>query len=139
MFYYSALPVNPALSNAVISSLALKFPSTLKVSTPLVTVSVLTPVGLDHTQYLGATLAEIAAEKAGIIKPGVPVISAPQLPEAERVIGETARRMGARLKFITQPLGKEWPLAQVGFVVTLSGNILSPSPSSTPAPRRSTR
>ena len=77
-------------------------------------VSILTPVGLDHAQYLGGTLAEIAAEKAGIIKPGVPVISAPQLPEAERVISETAQRMGARLKFITQPIGKEWPLALAG-------------------------
>ena len=39
-------------------------------------VSVITPIGLDHEEWLGHTLAEIAGEKAGIIKPGVPVVSA---------------------------------------------------------------
>jgi dihydrofolate synthase/folylpolyglutamate synthase len=77
-------------------------------------VSVLTPIGLDHTQHLGGTLAEIAAEKAGIIKPGVPVISAPQLPDAERVIRETAARVGARVKFIPQPLPAGWSLGLAG-------------------------
>src|SRR5262245_29630575 len=46
-------------------------------------VSVITPISLDHEKWLGHTLAEIAAEKAGIIKPGVPVVSAPQQPQAE--------------------------------------------------------
>src|SRR5262249_43521817 len=49
-------------------------------------VSVITPIALDHEKWLGDTLAEIAGEKAGIIKPAVPVISAPQQPEAEEVI-----------------------------------------------------
>lgn len=54
------------------------------VVTPL--VSVLTPIGMDHTQWLGDTLEKIAAEKAGIIKPGVPAVSAPQRPEAAAVL-----------------------------------------------------
>ncbi len=44
-------------------------------------LSVITPIDLDHQQYLGNTLLEIAREKAGIIKPGRPVVLAPQLPE----------------------------------------------------------
>jgi len=77
-------------------------------------VSVLTPIGFDHMQYLGGTLAEIAGEKAGIIKPGVPAISAPQLPDAERVLREKAAAAGAPLTFIQQPVGDDWPLALPG-------------------------
>jgi dihydrofolate synthase / folylpolyglutamate synthase len=54
------------------------------VVTPL--VSVITSISYDHTQVLGSTLSQIAGEKAGIIKPGVPVVSAPQAEEARRVI-----------------------------------------------------
>ena len=46
----------------------------------------ITSLGLDHTEVLGDTLAEIAMEKAGIIKRGVPVVCAPQQPEAMRVV-----------------------------------------------------
>ena len=77
-------------------------------------VSVITPIGLDHMQYLGGTLAEIAGEKAGIIKSGVPVVSAPQPPEAEAVIRAAAEAAGARLKFIRQPLAADCPLALAG-------------------------
>lgn len=77
-------------------------------------VSVITPIGFDHMQYLGDTLAAIAGEKAGIIKPGVPVVSAPQPPEAADVIRAAAEAAGARLKFITEPLGMDWPLALAG-------------------------
>lgn len=69
--------------------------------TPL--VSVITPVAVDHAQWLGATIGEIAAEKAGIIKPGVPVVSAPQLPEAARVIAERACDLGCPLAFVESP------------------------------------
>src|SRR5205823_11824401 len=48
-------------------------------------LSVITTIGLDHQQILGQTLAEIAAEKAGIVRPGQPVISATQRPAARRV------------------------------------------------------
>ena len=60
-------------------------------------VSVITPVGLDHVAVLGDTVEKIAAEKAGIIKPGVPVVSSPQHPDAARVIRQTAAANGSRL------------------------------------------
>jgi dihydrofolate synthase/folylpolyglutamate synthase len=63
-------------------------------------VTAITPVGADHQQYLGETLAEIAGEKAGIIKPGIPVITAPQEPEAEQVIRARAASLGAPLTTI---------------------------------------
>lgn len=72
------------------------------VATPV--ASVLAPIGIDHTEFLGSTLAAIAAEKAGIIKRGVPVISAEQLPEAESVIAEQARRLHAPLHVA----GQQW-------------------------------
>ncbi len=53
-------------------------------------VCIITNIGLDHQQYLGETLRDIAAEKAGIIKPGVPVISAVENGEAAEVIRERA-------------------------------------------------
>jgi dihydrofolate synthase/folylpolyglutamate synthase len=65
-------------------------------------VSVITPIGLDHEEWLGHTLAEIAGEKAGIIKPGVAVVSAPQRPEAEHVIRARAAECGAPLQSINE-------------------------------------
>src|SRR2546430_2500732 len=62
--------------------------------TPL--ASVITNIGFDHQQWLGDTLAKIAAEKAGIIKPGVPVITATDAPEALEGIVKTAREKNAR-------------------------------------------
>jgi len=63
-------------------------------------VSVITPIGLDHEEWLGNTLAEIAGEKAGIIKPHVPVVSAPQRAEAEAVIRARAAERDAPLQFV---------------------------------------
>jgi len=57
----------------------------------------LTPIAKDHSTYLGHSLAEIAAEKAGIIKPGVPVISARQDPEALAVLQQRAAEQQAPL------------------------------------------
>jgi dihydrofolate synthase / folylpolyglutamate synthase len=65
-------------------------------------VSVITPIGLDHEEWLGNTLAQIAGEKAGIIKPGVPVVSAPQRPQAEQVIRARAAECGAPLRFVNE-------------------------------------
>jgi dihydrofolate synthase/folylpolyglutamate synthase len=53
--------------------------------------SVITNIHYDHQKWLGETLAEIAGEKAGIIKPGVPVITGAEAPEALTVIEESAR------------------------------------------------
>ncbi|UWR60857.1 bifunctional folylpolyglutamate synthase/dihydrofolate synthase [Phaeobacter inhibens] len=60
-------------------------------------VSVITPISIDHEQFLGNTLAKIAAEKAGIIKRGIPVVAGPQPDEAMEVIEATAARLGAPL------------------------------------------
>lgn len=53
-------------------------------------VAVITNIGMDHTQFLGDTIAAIASEKAGIIKSGRPVVAGPMRPEALSVIEQTA-------------------------------------------------
>ena len=58
-------------------------------------LTVITPVSLDHQQFLGDTVAAIAGEKAGIIKRGVPCIVGPQEDEALEVIEAKAARLGA--------------------------------------------
>ncbi|HHC29388.1 MAG TPA: bifunctional folylpolyglutamate synthase/dihydrofolate synthase, partial [Rhodobacterales bacterium] len=58
-------------------------------------LTILTPISIDHTQFLGNTIEEIAAEKAGIIKPGVPVVVGPQPEAALEVIEARAARLGA--------------------------------------------
>ncbi len=60
-------------------------------------VTILTSIGIDHTDVLGKTLREIAEEKCGIIKPGVPVISAPQHKLVAEMIQATCARLGCRL------------------------------------------
>jgi dihydrofolate synthase / folylpolyglutamate synthase len=60
-------------------------------------LSVITPVGHDHQQYLGHSIGQIAAEKAGIIHVGRPVLTAPQQPEAMAVIREVAEERGSPL------------------------------------------
>ena len=60
-------------------------------------VSVITSISRDHTELLGETLPEIAGEKAGIIKEGVPVVVAPQVPEMEEVFGSIALERGSEM------------------------------------------
>ena len=57
--------------------------------------TVITPVSLDHQGFLGDTVEQIAGEKAGIIKPGAPLVLGPQLTGARAVIEMAARRIGA--------------------------------------------
>ena len=68
--------------------------------TPL--LSIIMPVEFDHEPYLGYTLEQIAFEKAGIIKEGGVVVSAPQHPEAAAVLERVARERGARLVYAQQ-------------------------------------
>src|SRR5213594_87031 len=68
--------------------------------TPL--ASVITNIAFDHQQWLGDTLPKIAAEKAGIIKPGVPVLTATDDPEALAVIRSTAAHLRAPLTVVTR-------------------------------------
>lgn len=60
-------------------------------------VTVITSISFDHTKQLGNTLGEIAAEKAGIIKPGVPVLCGPLDDEPRQVIAEIAQQHGCRM------------------------------------------
>ena len=60
----------------------------------------ITSLSLDHVDVLGGTLPQIAAEKAAIIKPGVPAVSAPQPPDALAVVEQAAERAGAPLRLV---------------------------------------
>jgi dihydrofolate synthase / folylpolyglutamate synthase len=75
------------------------------VVTPI--VSVITSLSLDHMNVLGNTLPEIAREKCGIIKPGVPVITSPQKPEAMQVIKEVSTRLGSNLTIVGKTIRYE--------------------------------
>ncbi|HEX3970556.1 MAG TPA: folylpolyglutamate synthase/dihydrofolate synthase family protein [Stellaceae bacterium] len=79
-----------------------RFDATNVIDRPAVTA--ITPVSLDHQQFLGDTVAKIAFEKAGILKSGVPAVIAPQIPEAAGVIAARAQEIGARL----YRAGMEW-------------------------------
>ncbi|MFV1995489.1 MAG: GAF domain-containing protein, partial [Verrucomicrobiales bacterium] len=73
-------------------------------------VSVITPIALDHREWLGGRLAEIAAEKAGIIKPGVPAVSARQCGEVLAVLREAAKHAGSDLRMVEN----RWEKSAVG-------------------------
>jgi len=64
----------------------------------------ITNISYDHMQQLGNSLEAIAEEKAGIFKPGVPVISAPQPPGVKRVFKDMAARVGCELRFVGEEL-----------------------------------
>jgi dihydrofolate synthase/folylpolyglutamate synthase len=58
-------------------------------------LTVITDIDLDHQKHLGNSIAEIAAEKAGILRPGVPAVTLPQHPQANQVLGERMMELGA--------------------------------------------
>ena len=62
-------------------------------------LSIITNISFDHTQFLGNTLAEIAGEKAGVIKPGVPVVIGEYLPETRTVFEKKAKSENAPILF----------------------------------------
>ena len=68
--------------------------------------SVITPLDLEHTDVLGATIGQIAAEKAGIIKPGVPAFIGLQPPLAGEVFREAARERGSPITFLVDVMGR---------------------------------
>lgn len=91
-------------------------------STNIVTpiVSVITSLSFDHTHVLGNTIGEIAGQKAGIIKSGIPVVSAPQPADGQAVIEKVASEKHASLTIV----GREWqvessPLALDGQKFTI--------------------
>ena len=75
--------------------------------TPL--VSVITNIGMDHTQFLGNTLQEIAGEKAGIIKPGVPVVVGEYTPETRPVFEAKAKACGSPVYFASDEVKGVYP------------------------------
>lgn len=95
------------------------------VATPALTG--ITPVSLDHQQFLGDAIDLIAAEKAGIIKPGVTCVAGPQEPQAQAVLQSKADEVGAPL--ISH--GGNWSAqpTDAGFEVQLNGEgIVLPNP-----------
>jgi dihydrofolate synthase/folylpolyglutamate synthase len=70
-------------------------------------VSVITSIGMDHCEFLGHELGQIAGEKAGIIKPGRPVVMGRVPPEAERKIRAVAAERGAPLTSVTEVFGED--------------------------------
>lgn len=73
-----------------------RFDATNVIDRPLITV--ITPVSIDHVQFLGDTIEKIAFEKAGIIKPGVPLVVGPQQPAGLAVIAKRAAELGAPMQ-----------------------------------------
>ncbi len=97
-------------------------------------VSVITPIAMDHAEWLGDSISKIAGEKAGIIKPGVPVVSAPQTDAAAEVLRARAAECGSQLTFVEQPyegeIGLEgghqkWNAALAVAALTISGSAAS--------------
>ena len=89
-------------------------------------VTVITPVSIDHQQFLGDTLAEIAGEKAAIQKRGVPSVIGPQPPEAAAVIDGYAARVGAP----TFRHGRSFSVETLpgGMVYSAGGRMMLPRP-----------
>jgi dihydrofolate synthase/folylpolyglutamate synthase len=67
--------------------------------------SLITPISMDHPEFLGTTLSAIAREKAGIVKPGVPAIIGPQVPAVRALFEERAASLGAPLLIEGQDFG----------------------------------
>lgn len=88
-------------------------------------ISVITTIALDHTDRLGDTLGEIASEKAGIIKPGVPVVTGALEGDAFEVISNKAHESGSPLytvgKFGADVTWEEVSVSQYGQVVNIAG------------------
>jgi dihydrofolate synthase/folylpolyglutamate synthase len=74
----------------------------------------ITPIGIDHQEWLGPTLADIAREKAGIIRPTVPLVIAPQRAEAMEVLLERASEVGAPTIIVQDAVAPEIPLGLAG-------------------------
>ena len=77
-------------------------------------VSVITNIGLDHTQFLGNTLEAIAFEKAGIIKPNVPIVIGEYTAETKIVFLNKAKQNNAAIYFASDLIMKDYPAALLG-------------------------
>ncbi len=97
MLAFSRVPADYTLLEVGLGG---RLDATNVVDSPALTI--ITPVSVDHQQYLGDTLPLIAAEKAGIIKRGVPCVVGPQAPEGLEVIEARAAKLGAPLHVFGQ-------------------------------------
>jgi dihydrofolate synthase/folylpolyglutamate synthase len=77
-------------------------------------LSIITNIGLDHTQFLGTTLESIAIEKAGIIKPQTPVIIGEYVSETQPVFTKQAEKLEAPIYFASDLIKKTYPSALLG-------------------------
>ena len=103
-----------------------RFDATNLVAAPV--ACAITSISLDHQEFLGDTLAAIAGEKAGIIKPGVPVVTGGQAPEVMTVLEAQAAQAGARLL----ARGRDWtvtPTATGLRYEDAAGELTLPAPS----------
>ena len=85
-------------------------------STNIITpmLSVITNIGLDHTQFLGDTLEAIAFEKAGIIKPNIPVVIGEYVTETKQVFKNKAQETCSKIYFASDLIDKTFPSALLG-------------------------
>ncbi|MGH7102717.1 MAG: bifunctional folylpolyglutamate synthase/dihydrofolate synthase [Acetobacteraceae bacterium] len=104
-FLFAARPADLAVIEVGLGG---RFDATNVIPPPA--AAAITSISLDHQEFLGDTLARIAFEKAGIIKPGVPVVTGAQKPEALAVIADLARQNLAPLF----ARGEAWDLAPLG-------------------------
>lgn len=97
-------------------------------------VSVITDIALDHQKFLGNTITEIAREKAGIIRPGGIVVTLPQQPEANDVIGNAILELDARGVSAVQYVPPVSPASTQYLVPSPESRVLSPEKNGTPDP-----
>jgi dihydrofolate synthase/folylpolyglutamate synthase len=94
---------------------------------------VITDISLDHMEWLGPTIADIAREKAGIMRPDGTLVTLPQHPEASTVLGELAAELDVRgvsavpyMPAMASPGGRPYPVEVLGSVVELASPLLGP-------------
>lgn len=105
---FLAFAEHPADMVLLETGLGGRLDATNVIPSPLLTA--ITPIALDHSEFLGDTLAKIAGEKAGIIKQGIPCVIGPQPMEALKVLEASARKKNAPL----WRYGQEWRVEQQG-------------------------
>ncbi len=93
-------------------------------------ISIVTDISLDHMEWLGSTIAEIAREKAGILRPSGTMVTLPQLPDANRVLGEVAMELGSRAvnAAVFMPVGAadggRYPLQVLGKLIEIDSPLM---------------
>ena len=112
---FLAFANNPAEVLVLETGLGGRLDATNVIKRPNITV--ITPISMDHRQFLGDQLAQIAWEKAGIIKSGVPLIMSRQVPEADTVIRTRAAQMGAPV----YSEGVDWTVNNIAENLVFSG------------------